>query len=119
MERVGWKTPTEIQRRALPHALQARDIIGLAETGSGKTGAFALPILEVAAQAIRAYRRFCGCPRFGVPHAPPLKGSTRLGPQALLKKPQRLFAVVLAPTRELAFQINESFEARSSVQSHD
>lgn len=47
-------------------------MIGLAETGSGKTGAFALPIL-----------------------------------QALLENPQRLFAVVMAPTRELAFQINE------------
>lgn len=52
--------------------LQDRDVIGLAETGSGKTGAFAIPIL-----------------------------------QALLANPQRLFAVVLAPTRELAFQINE------------
>jgi len=48
----------------------------LAETGSGKTGAFAIPII-----------------------------------QALLAAPQRLFAVVLAPTRELAFQINEVFEA--------
>lgn len=53
-----------------------RDIIGLAETGSGKTAAFALPVL-----------------------------------QALLKTPQRLFALVLTPTRELAFQIAEQFEA--------
>lgn len=52
--------------------LQGKDVIGLAETGSGKTGAFAIPIL-----------------------------------QALLENPQRLFAVILAPTRELAFQINE------------
>lgn len=51
---------------------QGKDVIGLAETGSGKTGAFAVPIL-----------------------------------QALLENPQRLFAVVMAPTRELAFQINE------------
>jgi ATP-dependent RNA helicase DDX47/RRP3 len=53
-----------------------RDIIGLAETGSGKTGAFALPIL-----------------------------------QALLENPQRYFALILTPTRELAFQIAEQFEA--------
>lgn len=56
-----------------------RDIIGLAETGSGKTGAFALPILN-----------------------------------ALLETPQRLFALVLTPTRELAFQISEQFEALGS-----
>ena len=73
---LGWTHPTPIQREALPPALTGRDIIGIAETGSGKTAAFALPVL-----------------------------------QALLKAPQRLFAVVLAPTRELAFQINEQFEA--------
>lgn len=59
--------------------LLGRDIIGLAETGSGKTGAFALPILNV-----------------------------------LLETPQRLFALVLTPTRELAFQISEQFEALGS-----
>ena len=73
---LGWTNPTPIQREALPPALEGRDIIGIAETGSGKTAAFALPVL-----------------------------------QALLKAPQRLFALVLAPTRELAFQINEQFEA--------
>lgn len=57
-------------------ALQGKDVIGLAETGSGKTGAFALPILH-----------------------------------ALLENPQRYFALVLTPTRELAFQIGEQFEA--------
>lgn len=77
--RLGWSAPTEIQRASLPHALAGRDIIGLAETGSGKTGAFALPIL-----------------------------------QALLATPQRLFAVCLAPTRELAFQIHENFEGLGS-----
>jgi ATP-dependent RNA helicase DDX47/RRP3 len=76
IESIGWARPTEIQRNAIPEAIAGRDIIGLAETGSGKTGAFAIPIL-----------------------------------QALLSAPQRLFAVVLAPTRELAFQINEVFEA--------
>ncbi|XP_074935237.1 putative ATP-dependent RNA helicase DDX47 isoform X2 [Phalacrocorax aristotelis] len=78
-DQLGWKTPTKIQVEAIPVALQGRDIIGLAETGSGKTGAFALPIL-----------------------------------QALLDTPQRLFALVLTPTRELAFQISEQFEALGS-----
>jgi len=57
-----------------------RDIIGLAETGSGKTGAFAIPIL-----------------------------------QSLLESPQRLYALILTPTRELAFQISEQFEALGSA----
>lgn len=76
---MKWVTPTAVQREALPVAFQGRDIIGLAETGSGKTGAFALPIL-----------------------------------QALLETPSRLFALVLTPTRELAFQISEQFEALGS-----
>jgi ATP-dependent RNA helicase DDX47/RRP3 len=75
-EQLKWKAPSNIQKVAIPVALQGRDVIGLAETGSGKTGAFALPIL-----------------------------------QALLKAPQRYFALVLTPTRELAFQISEQFEA--------
>uniref|UniRef100_A0A4X1V7A1 RNA helicase n=2 Tax=Sus scrofa TaxID=9823 RepID=A0A4X1V7A1_PIG len=78
-DQLGWTKPTKIQIEAIPLALQGRDIIGLAETGSGKTGAFALPILN-----------------------------------ALLETPQRLFALVLTPTRELAFQISEQFEALGS-----
>ncbi|KAK3989327.1 P-loop containing nucleoside triphosphate hydrolase protein [Cladorrhinum sp. PSN332] len=77
---LGYKKPTAIQAEAIPLALQDRDIIGIAETGSGKTAAFALPIL-----------------------------------QALLDKPQPLFALVLAPTRELAAQIAQQFEALGSL----
>ncbi|GBP87930.1 Probable ATP-dependent RNA helicase DDX47 [Eumeta japonica] len=75
-DELKWKKPSKIQKEAIPIALQGKDIIGLAETGSGKTGAFALPIL-----------------------------------QALLENPQRYFALILTPTRELAFQISEQFEA--------
>ncbi|XP_022130684.1 probable ATP-dependent RNA helicase DDX47 [Pieris rapae] len=75
-EELKWKKPSKIQKEAIPVGLQGKDIIGLAETGSGKTGAFALPIL-----------------------------------QALLESPQRYFALILTPTRELAFQISEQFEA--------
>ncbi|CAM8998565.1 unnamed protein product [Rhodiola kirilowii] len=75
-EELGWKHPSKIQVEAIPHALAGKDIIGLAQTGSGKTGAFALPIL-----------------------------------QALLDAPKAFFACVLSPTRELAIQIAEQFEA--------
>ncbi|KAJ1961091.1 ribosomal RNA processing protein, partial [Dispira parvispora] len=74
-DKLEFKEPTEIQKEAIPWALQGRDIIGLAQTGSGKTAAFAIPIL-----------------------------------QALWEKPQAFFACIMAPTRELAFQISETFE---------
>ncbi|KAI4502928.1 hypothetical protein M0802_001972 [Mischocyttarus mexicanus] len=75
-EDLKWEKPTKIQKEAIPLTLQGKDVIGLAETGSGKTAAFALPII-----------------------------------QALLESPQRYFALILTPTRELAFQISEQFEA--------
>ena len=73
---LKWTKPTEIQAESIPYALQGKDMIGLAETGSGKTGAFCLPILH-----------------------------------ALLVKPQRLYALILTPTRELAIQIGEQINA--------
>ncbi|MCJ1335140.1 ribosomal RNA processing protein [Bachmanniomyces sp. S44760] len=77
---LGYKSPTPIQTESIPLALQGRDLIALAETGSGKTAAFALPIL-----------------------------------QALMEKPQPLFGLVMAPTRELAYQISQAFEALGSL----
>ncbi|CAO2148870.1 unnamed protein product [Urochloa humidicola] len=80
---MGWKEPTRIQAEAIPHALQGKDLIALAQTGSGKTGAFALPILQELLE------------NRDVEHA--------------------FFACVLSPTRELAIQIAEQFEALGSA----
>lgn len=70
VQRLRWKSPTEIQAASIPHALEGRNLIALAETGSGKTGAYILPIL-----------------------------------QELMVSPKHYFALILAPTRELAAQV--------------
>ena len=80
IHRLGWAHPTPIQCAAIPPALAGRDVIGLAQTGSGKTAAYSIPML-----------------------------------QALLAKPQSLFAVVVTPTRELAVQVAEHIEALGST----
>ncbi|KAG6743545.1 hypothetical protein POTOM_052244 [Populus tomentosa] len=84
-ENLGWKKPTKIQEEAIPYALQGKDLIGVAATGSGKTGAFVLPTLEAL-----------------------LKDSQER------KSVQPFFVCVLSPTRELAIQIAEQFEALGS-----
>ncbi|HUN52942.1 MAG TPA: DEAD/DEAH box helicase [Candidatus Sulfotelmatobacter sp.] len=77
----NYATPTPIQAQAIPHLLAGRDLVGCAQTGTGKTAAFALPILQRLAKERR-------------PAA--AKGAR---------------ALVLAPTRELALQIGESFRS--------
>ncbi|CEF99793.1 Helicase, C-terminal [Ostreococcus tauri] len=54
-EELGWREPSAIQQKSIPEALQGRDVIGLAQTGSGKTGAFALPILQSLLDEPRTY----------------------------------------------------------------
>ncbi|THU86414.1 P-loop containing nucleoside triphosphate hydrolase protein [Dendrothele bispora CBS 962.96] len=78
IEKIGYKEPSPIQRQAIPIGLQNRDIIGIAETGSGKTAAFVIPMLAF------------------ISNLPPFTDDNRhLGP----------YALILAPTRELAQQI--------------
>ncbi|TQV97358.1 hypothetical protein V2A60_000024 [Cordyceps javanica] len=80
IEQVGYDEPTPIQRAAIPIALQARDLIGVAVTGSGKTAAFLLPLLVY------------------ISDLPPLTESNKNdGP----------YALILAPTRELVQQIEK------------
>jgi ATP-dependent RNA helicase RhlE len=77
----GYEKPTPIQTHAIPHVMAGRDLCGIAQTGTGKTAAFALPILHHFAEAGgRPERRACR-------------------------------ALVLSPTRELASQIADSFRA--------
>src|SRR6266487_2806384 len=78
----GYSTATPIQAQAIPHVLDGRDVLGCAQTGTGKTAAFALPILH----------RFAATPRAA-------------------GTPARVRCLVLSPTRELATQINDSFRA--------
>lgn len=80
IEEVGYKEPSAIQRQAIPIGLNVRDMIGIAETGSGKTAAFLIPMLVYISKL------------------PPLTDANRhMGP----------YALVLAPTRELAQQIEQ------------
>ena len=76
----GYVTPTPIQEKCIPHLLDGRDILGTAQTGTGKTAAFALPLLQRLAGNPRQLRK--GTPR----------------------------ALILAPTRELAAQIGASIQ---------
>ncbi len=77
----GYQTPTPIQAQAIPHVLAGKDLLGIAQTGTGKTAAFALPMLQ------------------------------RLAANTANRKPMTCRALILSPTRELATQIAESFRA--------
>src|ERR1051325_11654689 len=84
----GYTDPTPIQAEAIPHVLAGRDLLGCAQTGTGKTAAFALPILHRLMQA-----------------EPPAPANDR----RVHRRPIRV--LVLSPTRELAAQIGDSFTA--------
>lgn len=78
----GYNTPTPIQAKAIPFILQQRDLLGCAQTGTGKTAAFAIPMIQILEQK-----------------------SKNNGDK------NRIRALILTPTRELAIQIGESFAA--------
>ena len=81
LQEEGYTHPTPIQQQAIPHLITGRDLLGCAQTGTGKTAAFAIPILQEL-------------------HAKGMPTSKRL-----------IKTLILTPTRELAIQIGESFAA--------
>ncbi len=81
LETEGYTNPTPIQQKAIPYILQKRDLLGCAQTGTGKTAAFAIPILQLL-------------------YALPQERNKRT-----------IKSLILTPTRELALQIGESFGA--------
>lgn len=80
LDKKGYTTPTPIQQQSIPPILEGRDIFGCAQTGTGKTAAFALPILQL------------------------LDSNKQQNTTRAIK------ALILAPTRELALQISDSFK---------
>ena len=85
LHKEGYIKPTPIQQAAIPHILAGKDLLGCAQTGTGKTAAFAIPILQLLSK-----------PHAAVPGQRPIR------------------ALILTPTRELAIQIQESFKAYGS-----
>lgn len=81
LEAEGYTHPTPIQEQAIPIVLQEKDLLGCAQTGTGKTAAFAIPMLQLL--------------------------SAKPAPRG----PKKIQALILTPTRELAIQIGESFTA--------
>lgn len=84
LSEAGYETPTEIQEKAIPQILMSKDVVGLAQTGTGKTAGFTLPMLEILGDG-----------------------------RARARMPRSL---ILAPTRELAAQIAESFDKYGKYQ---
>ena len=78
----GYETPTPIQEQAIPIILQRKDLLGCAQTGTGKTAAFAIPIIQILHNS-----------------------------ENLARGRRKIKALVVTPTRELAIQIGESFAA--------
>lgn len=83
--KLGFKKPTDIQFKTIPHVLKGEDVLAIAQTGTGKTAAFAIPIIEQLHELKKHQTRKDG-----------------------------IKAIVMVPTRELAIQINEVFVAISN-----
>lgn len=69
IEKVGYKKPSPIQMAAIPLGMKQRDVIGIAETGSGKTAAFVIPMLVYILKQVGSYGCRRGLPRLNSPAA--------------------------------------------------
>jgi ATP-dependent RNA helicase RhlE len=101
----GYVEPTPIQARAIPHVLAGRDLLGLAQTGTGKTAAFALPILQRLARQRPDPGQSAPARDAGI-RATSRGESPSRAPNG---RQRSIRCLVLTPTRELASQIHESF----------
>jgi ATP-dependent RNA helicase RhlE len=82
LKEAGYSTPTPIQAQAIPEVLQQRDLLACAQTGTGKTAAFSLPIIQLLQERS----------------------------DKMAKQPKKIRALILTPTRELAIQIAEQID---------
>ena len=92
LQAAGYHEATLIQQQAIPQALQGRDLVGCAQTGTGKTAAYALPTIQILMKSL------------GTPTAAP----TGKAPRQRHADGRTIRSLILAPTRELAGQIGES-----------
>ena len=83
VQEIGYENPTPIQEQAIPAVLEGLDLVACAQTGTGKTGAFAIPIINLIHRIV---------------------GSSN-------KKSKHIRTLVVTPTRELAIQIQENFDS--------
>ena len=81
LDAKGYTTPTPIQDKSIPHLIEGKDLLGIAQTGTGKTAAFALPIIN------------------------------RLAKHKVKLRPRQVRTLILTPTRELATQIDDNVKA--------
>ncbi|MBK8581552.1 MAG: DEAD/DEAH box helicase [Flavobacteriales bacterium] len=84
LQHEGYTHPTPIQAQSIPYLLEGRDLLGCAQTGTGKTAAFAIPMIQLMVNS---------------------QGGSQRGGRSPIR------ALILTPTRELAIQIDESFKA--------
>ena len=83
IDELNYREPTPVQQKSIPSLLEGKDMLAAAQTGTGKTAAYSLPIIQkIAESGVRA-------------------------------KPKEVTALILAPTRELAAQIHENITAYS------
>ena len=80
LQKLGYKKPTDIQYKSIPNILRGEDVLAIAQTGTGKTAAFAIPVINM------------------------------LNDRKVKKRPDGIKCIVMVPTRELALQITEVFE---------